>query len=337
MRPNSTPCAFGLLCGERSPDRYGRNSGQRARSASATDAAASSSAASSANLKVFAAQLTALAAESITDIWCQRLGSAWQKACIACAGFGRKRSVETNTTPEVPSETKPCPGSTSPMPTALAALSPAPPAIFTPSRSPQRAASSGLSSAETSLPSTSRGMWSRVSPVAASSSSDQSRAPTSSHSVPAASDISLTASPLSMKRSQSLGSSTRATRAKTSGSCSRTHSSLGAVKPGIARLPAISPRRGTARVSASHCAPLRPSFQRMAGRSTSPAASSSVAPCIWPDRPMARTCASAFACVVRSSAMTASSACHHWAGACSDHSGCGRSTVSGARATPTMR
>jgi hypothetical protein len=48
------------------------------------------------------------------------------------------------------------------MPTALAALSPAPPAMSTartaPLPTPQRAASSGLSFADTSLPSTSRGM-----------------------------------------------------------------------------------------------------------------------------------------------------------------------------------
>ncbi len=50
-------------------------------------------------------------AERITPIWCQVLGTAWQKACTAPLVLGRKRSLETNSTPEVPSETKPSPGS----------------------------------------------------------------------------------------------------------------------------------------------------------------------------------------------------------------------------------
>ena len=51
-----------------------------------------------------------------------------------------------------------------------------------------------------------------------------------------------------------------------------------AVKPGIARLPVIRRECGTTASSAVHSAPERPSFQRMAGRSTAPRASSSVAP-----------------------------------------------------------
>ena len=82
-------------------------------------------------------------------------------------------------------------------------------------------------------------MWARLRPVAASMGSDQSRLPVSSQSVPAASDMSLTASPVSRRRNQSLGSSTRRVRLNTSGSCSRTHDTFGAVKPGMARLPVM--------------------------------------------------------------------------------------------------
>jgi len=39
------------------------------------------------------------AADSITLIWCQRAGEAWQNACTAEAGLGWKRSVTTNNTP----------------------------------------------------------------------------------------------------------------------------------------------------------------------------------------------------------------------------------------------
>ena len=138
----------------------------RARCAGFSVAARSTSAAASAKPVRRAAQSTALAAESITDIWCQRTGSAWQNACIAACGFGRKASLTTKITPEVPSETKPCPASTAPMPTALAALSPPPPATTTPSGRPQRRANSPRSLPPGALPSTSVGMCARVRPVA---------------------------------------------------------------------------------------------------------------------------------------------------------------------------
>ena len=115
------------------------------------------------------------------------------------------------------------------------------------------------------------------------------RLATSSHSVPEASEQSVAASPVICSRSQSFGSSTRRVRAKTSASWARTQSSFGAVKPGIARLPVIARDAGTARSSAAHSATLRPSFHSIAGRSTASLASSSVAPCIWPESPTART------------------------------------------------
>ena len=50
------------------------------------------------------------------------------------------------------------------------------------------------------LPSARAGMCERVSPVAASMASDQSRRATSSQSVPAASDMSLTLAPVRRNR-----------------------------------------------------------------------------------------------------------------------------------------
>ena len=92
------------------------------------------------------------------------------------------------------------PGSATPTPQAEAALSPPPPATTVPSFMPKRAASSGRRPPETAVPSTSRGMWSIASPVFSSIRADQSRAPVSSQAVPAASDISDTASPVSHSR-----------------------------------------------------------------------------------------------------------------------------------------
>ena len=57
---------------------------------------------------------------------------------------------------------------------------------------------------------------------------------------------------------------------RTSGSCRRSHRSFGAVKPGSARLPVSSTSRSRPSVDSisSHSAPVRPSFQRIAGRMT---------------------------------------------------------------------
>ena len=86
-----------------------------------------------------------------------------------------------------------------------------------------------------------------------------------------------------------MGRSTWAIRAQTSGSWSRTHTSFGAVNPVSASLPVISISRSgpTAARMASHSAAVRWSFHRIAGRRTSPAASSRTSPCIWPVSPTA--------------------------------------------------
>ena len=149
---------------------------------------------------------------------CQVCGRQWQKACTARSGAGFGSASQTNTTPEVPSDTNPCPGRTQPMPTAPAALSPAPPATGMPGGKPSSVAASARNRPETASPSTSRGMCRSFSPVASRSAGDHCRAATSSHSVPEASDGSETASPTRQRRSQSLGSSTRAVARNTSGS-----------------------------------------------------------------------------------------------------------------------
>ena len=69
--------------------------------------------------------------------------------------------------------------------------------------------------------------------------------------------------------------------------------SLGAVKPGIARLPVTACSAGQSRVEALRTA--RRCGRRSRGcrdAAPRPASSSSVAPCIWPDRPMAAVSAS---------------------------------------------
>ncbi len=114
--------------------------------------------------------------------------------------FGENFAFDTKSTPDVPIDTKAEPGVTTPTPQAAAALSPAPPATTAAPCTPQRRARSARNSPETALPSTSRGICARVSPVASRRSSDQSRAATSSHSVPAASDISDTWWPVSRNR-----------------------------------------------------------------------------------------------------------------------------------------
>ena len=83
------------------------------------------------------------AAERMTPIWCQVSGSAWQNACTTDPGSGAKRSVVTQSTPDVPSDRNALPGPIAPTPIAPAALSPAPPATIGRCANPQRAAISG--------------------------------------------------------------------------------------------------------------------------------------------------------------------------------------------------
>jgi hypothetical protein len=160
------------LCGVRSPDKYGRKNGARRvnprASAAATKRGRSLSPASR------AAQSRLAAALSMTDIWCQRSGRQWQKACAARPAFGRNSSVTTNSTPDVPNDRNACPGATTPSPAALAALSPPPPATTT-RGNPSSAAAPADSVPAGEVPSVNCGMCERSRPVAASIASDHSR------------------------------------------------------------------------------------------------------------------------------------------------------------------
>ena len=139
------------------------------------------------------------AAERWTDIWCQVSGRQWQNACTARAGLGRKSCVATKITPEVPSESSASPSPITPTPAAPAALSP-PPAATGTCLMPQAEATSARSRPVIAQPSNRRGICARVSPVAASIASLQSRAATSSQRVPALSAMSEAMSPVIRRR-----------------------------------------------------------------------------------------------------------------------------------------
>ena len=119
-----------------------------------------------------------------------------------------------------------------------------------------------------------------------------------------------------------------------SGSLCATQSSFGAVKPGIARLPAMRCNSGARSVSSAHSLSLRMSFQRIAGRSTRSLASSSTAPCICPERPMPRTCANSAGNFSRSAKSAVRVPSHQSSGFCSAQRGFGRETVNGVPAVP---
>ena len=159
-----------------------------------------SSSLSDAAPKACLAHCRQLAADSITLIWCQVAGTAWQKAWVALAALGAKLGVTTNNTPLVPSDKKPSPAFTAPMPTALDALSPAPPATTMPAFRPSCAATLAVSWPPGALPSTARGMWASVIFVSANNAGDQARLATSSQAVPLASDKSVMCSPVSISR-----------------------------------------------------------------------------------------------------------------------------------------
>ena len=156
--------------------------------------------------------------------------------------------------------------------------------------------------------------------------SDQSLAAVSIQSVPDESDISDIASPQSLNLRKSFGSRTVRILLKISGSFLRIQRSLGAVNPGIARFPVIRCRSGTASSSSKHSFPDLPSFQRIAGRNTSPFLSKSTAPCIWPDNPIPFR-SDKEVCDFRSS-IPFSKARHHSSGSCSDQRGWGLLTSS---------
>ncbi len=72
----------------------------------------------------------------VTPITCQAPGTAQQKVCTRPLGSMETLSVWAKTTPEVPRVVKALPSVTTPVPTAAAALSPAPPTTGVPGRRP---------------------------------------------------------------------------------------------------------------------------------------------------------------------------------------------------------
>ena len=76
-------------------------------------------------------------------------------------------------------------------------------------------------------------------------------------------------------------------------------------------------------------------LESMQGPSGSSRSSSSVAPCICPERPMPRTAASACACLACNASTARSAAASQSRGFCSDQPGCGRDSSSGAELDPT--
>ena len=108
------------------------------------------------------------AADSITDIMCQRPGTAWQKAWTRPRASKSGRSVVAKTTPDVPSDRATTPGSTAPTPTALAAWSPPPATTGVPARSPVAAAAPAVTTPVTSGPSCVGGIQAGSIPSAAS-------------------------------------------------------------------------------------------------------------------------------------------------------------------------
>ena len=132
---------------------------------------------------------------------CQVPGRQWQKACTASAGLGAKPASATNSTPEVPSDRKASPGADHPDPDGPGGVVARPAGHHRIGRhapgggdlGPQRAGRLAALEQLAAWPTS-------VRPVAASIASDQRRAPTSSHSVPAASDISEAAAPVMRRR-----------------------------------------------------------------------------------------------------------------------------------------
>ena len=122
---------------------------------------------------------------------------------------------------------------------------------------------------------------------------------------------------------KSLGSRNVFARSNCRGSCWRTQSSLGALKPTSAGFEVSSMSRAapTREVIASHCSWLRPSHQMSDRPSGSPAPSSRTTPCIWPERPIAIT--SRVPAAASASCTAPVTPRHQSFASCSAHSGFG--------------
>lgn len=146
------------------------------------------------------AQRRQLAPDRIAPIAYQRPGRAWQKLCTPPAGLPIGASVTDTMAALVPSEMKLSPPLTAPMPTAETGLSPPPPATTTSMDKPSWSATSAGTVPVAASPSASAGICSARKPQAASMGANQARAASSSHRVPAASDMSVSLIPVKRRR-----------------------------------------------------------------------------------------------------------------------------------------
>ena len=154
----------------------------------------------SAGKKLSRSHLSDMPAASVQLIVVHAPGTAAQNVCTRPAGSIATRPEWANTTPEVPSVVNARPSSTTPMPTAAAALSPAPATTGVPSRRPVASAASREMRPATSHDSKSSGRSERSMSSASSTSSLQRRFATSSRFMPDASDTSAAYAPVSRQR-----------------------------------------------------------------------------------------------------------------------------------------
>ena len=199
VSPTNAPRASGSGYGLRSPVRYGRNS-RPSLPGGTSAAAATRSPKSTPGARASRNQRRLPAAESITDIMCQRPGTAWQKAWTIPRGSWIGRSVAANTTPDVPRDRAIEPGSITPTPTAFAAWSPPPATTGVPARRPVAAAASAVTAPVITGPSKVGGIHAGSISRAPRTSGDQSRAARSNRIVPAPSALSMAYSPVSPSR-----------------------------------------------------------------------------------------------------------------------------------------
>ena len=137
-------------------------------------------------------------AACVTPMTCHAPGTAQQNVCTRPLGSMASLSVWANTTPDVPMVVNARPSSTTPVPTAAAALSPAPPTTSVSSLSPVSSAA-----ALEMWPVTSQDSYTFASSDGSmfsmfSSFSDQQRFGTSSICIPDASLTSVAKSPVSI-------------------------------------------------------------------------------------------------------------------------------------------
>jgi hypothetical protein len=254
---------------------------------------------------------------------CRSQPRTWQKACRPATSPAGGAASTTSACAPVPTISCAWPGRTVPVPTAAACWSPAPNATGCPRAGRGGARRSGVSRPAAAPGSPSAGMSAGSRPNAASVAVDQRGPATSNISVADASVGSLPSSPVNRWRSASLASSSVRARASEAGSCSRSHASGGSVSPRTTGLASSSRRPAASIVAATSGSrpAARVSIQVMAGRTVSPAASSSTKVCIWPLRPIPTT--SAPGASASTPRVASPAAAHQSSGSCSAQPGAG--------------